>query len=162
MRFVPTDYNYILRDFSLRSFPNGKGVNSLEVDGEPRPTIMLGRVDGKDLDIKTVYVMYIFISECLAKAAELSKGGGPASYEVFHAHTTPEKFVEFWKDSDKCQDVSREDSECPVTLGCKACGKVGGDADKLLRCGKCGVVKYCDRECQKSDWDLHKKACFKP
>lgn len=32
---------------------------------------------------------------------------------------------------------------CPITLGCKACGKYG-NVTKLKRCGKCGVAKYCD------------------
>ncbi|PYH71065.1 zinc finger MYND domain-containing protein [Aspergillus vadensis CBS 113365] len=41
---------------------------------------------------------------------------------------------------------------------CHGCGK----KDKpLLRCAKCGVVTYCDKECQKAGWEEkeHKKMC---
>jgi len=39
---------------------------------------------------------------------------------------------------------------------CAVCGKQNG---KLSHCAKCGVTQYCGRECQKSDWPTHKKAC---
>ncbi|RDH21795.1 hypothetical protein M752DRAFT_324534 [Aspergillus phoenicis ATCC 13157] len=41
---------------------------------------------------------------------------------------------------------------------CHGCG----EKDKpLLRCAKCGVVVYCDKECQKAGWEEkgHKKTC---
>ena len=32
-------------------------------------------------------------------------------------------------------------------------------SDKLLKCGACECVNYCDRICQKNDWPEHKKWC---
>lgn len=34
------------------------------------------------------------------------------------------------------------------------CGK-----NSTLRCGRCKIVPYCSRECQRADWDEHKKLC---
>lgn len=48
--------------------------------------------------------------------------------------------------------------ECPVKLGCKKCGNM---ESPLSKCGKCNVIKYCSVECQKGDWDYHKKVCVK-
>lgn len=31
---------------------------------------------------------------------------------------------------------------------------------KLLKCGACGIVQYCSKECQKSDWKDHKVTCY--
>ncbi|KAK7178332.1 hypothetical protein PSPO01_15620 [Paraphaeosphaeria sporulosa] len=41
---------------------------------------------------------------------------------------------------------------------CSTCQKVAPD---LKRCAKCRSVYYCSRDCQKSDWKLHKKICSK-
>ena len=44
-----------------------------------------------------------------------------------------------------------------VTLAaCAACRDVG---QGLLRCGRCGNVKYCSRDCQRAHWRLHKADC---
>ncbi|EAU85132.1 hypothetical protein CC1G_08105 [Coprinopsis cinerea okayama7 len=46
---------------------------------------------------------------------------------------------------------------------CATCGRVEEPEKlKLLRCGKCKGVKYCDpkvRACQRLDWPVHKKTC---
>jgi hypothetical protein len=39
---------------------------------------------------------------------------------------------------------------------CFCCGK---QEIKLQKCGKCEIVYYCSRECQKNDWKNHKKDC---
>ena len=38
---------------------------------------------------------------------------------------------------------------------CAACGEAGAS----LKCGGCGLVYYCSRECQKKHWKVHKKEC---
>lgn len=39
------------------------------------------------------------------------------------------------------------------------CHKCGRTPDTLQRCGRCKVVTYCSRECQKIHWKVHKKYC---
>lgn len=41
------------------------------------------------------------------------------------------------------------------------CLKEGKEGEKLKRCSKCKVVKYCSAECQREDWALHKAVCRK-
>jgi TPR repeat protein len=38
---------------------------------------------------------------------------------------------------------------------CRKCGKSG----KLLQCSRCKEVKYCNPNCQTTDWKVHKKTC---
>jgi hypothetical protein len=33
--------------------------------------------------------------------------------------------------------------------------------DAHNKCAKCGVARYCDRECQSADWKEHQKTCGK-
>ena len=60
--------------------------------------------------------------------------------------------------------------DSPITPGtsCNFCGtKGGGVVDRgdssstqpLVRCSRCRVVKYCNRDCQSKDWSFHKKDC---
>ncbi|KAI0270533.1 hypothetical protein BC834DRAFT_519462 [Gloeopeniophorella convolvens] len=39
--------------------------------------------------------------------------------------------------------------------GCSVCGKEG----KPRHCPACFVIRYCSSECQKNDWDDHKRKC---
>lgn len=41
------------------------------------------------------------------------------------------------------------------TSSCCTCGEEGA----TKKCSKCKVVQYCDRECQRLHWFMHKKAC---
>ena len=45
-----------------------------------------------------------------------------------------------------------------VVRHCKACGKARG-ATKLLACGGCKLVHYCEKSCQKKAWRAHKSFC---
>ena len=38
---------------------------------------------------------------------------------------------------------------------CLYCNK----KDVNLRCGNCKFIYYCDKECQKKSWNIHKKHC---
>ena len=42
------------------------------------------------------------------------------------------------------------------TQQCWSCFKVAGPDQELKTCTECKMAKYCDRECQKSEWKLHK------
>lgn len=42
---------------------------------------------------------------------------------------------------------------------CYNCHK---DIQKALRCGICKKVEYCSAQCQKEDWQFHKRVCKKP
>lgn len=41
------------------------------------------------------------------------------------------------------------------TSYCSTCGEEGAPK----KCSKCKAVQYCDRECQRLHWFMHKKAC---
>jgi hypothetical protein len=52
----------------------------------------------------------------------------------------------------------------PVCVGgsCANCGKHGHDSEterKLLICARCKAIFYCNPECQKEHWPVHKQAC---
>ena len=43
----------------------------------------------------------------------------------------------------------------------KLCAYCKASKPKMLKCGRCLAVHYCDRECQKADYPRHKKTCQK-
>jgi hypothetical protein len=43
---------------------------------------------------------------------------------------------------------------------CSFCGRIPTSmGDKLVRCARCHKARYCNRECQTSDWKKHSKQC---
>jgi len=48
-----------------------------------------------------------------------------------------------------------------MTSACANCKKTAADANlqSLKACAKCKTTQYCNRECQKADWKIHKKVC---
>lgn len=44
----------------------------------------------------------------------------------------------------------------PIEIGCSFCRKI---IDDKKRCGRCRVVCYCSKECQRNDWGSHKTYC---
>ena len=48
----------------------------------------------------------------------------------------------------------------PHTSYCSNCNKVSGDGVQVMMCG-CRVVSYCNRVCQRANWDSHKEICRK-
>jgi hypothetical protein len=43
-----------------------------------------------------------------------------------------------------------------AVLCCQECGAV---VEKLLLCGRCQLMRYCSRNCQKQAWNQHKEVC---
>lgn len=39
------------------------------------------------------------------------------------------------------------------------CGNCFHDLDKVLRCGACKAIAYCNRACQRAHWKIHKTVC---
>ena len=52
--------------------------------------------------------------------------------------------------------LTRKKDGRTLEASCKACKKYVKD---LKRCGKCGMVYYCSKECQIKDWKDHKEDC---
>ena len=41
------------------------------------------------------------------------------------------------------------------------CARFGCLKEGKMRCGRCKVVRYCSRECQRDEWRSHKLLCKK-
>jgi tetratricopeptide (TPR) repeat protein len=48
-------------------------------------------------------------------------------------------------------------AECVARAGCAAAGCASAEASSV--CGRCEAVRYCSRECQRTDWKAHKPVC---
>ena len=48
-------------------------------------------------------------------------------------------------------------AECLARAGCAAAGCASEEAGSV--CARCEVARYCSRECQRSDWKVHKLEC---
>lgn len=65
-------------------------------------------------------------------------------------------------DDEKPAKTSTPAVSKPVTdekIHCANCHK---DVQKPLRCGVCKKVSYCSAQCQREDWQFHKRTCRKP
>ncbi len=48
-------------------------------------------------------------------------------------------------------------AECVPRAGCAAAGCASEEASSV--CSRCQAVRYCSRECQRTDWKAHKPVC---
>lgn len=46
-----------------------------------------------------------------------------------------------------------------VTKHCAACNQT---VKKILNCSRCKLANYCDKNCQRAHWPVHKKVCKRP
>ena len=49
-------------------------------------------------------------------------------------------------------------AECVAKAGCAAAGCASEEASSV--CSRCQAVRYCSRECQRTDWKGHKSVCI--
>ncbi|GMH70871.1 hypothetical protein TL16_g05511 [Triparma laevis f. inornata] len=56
--------------------------------------------------------------------------------------------------------LSEPDIKVEPCVACENCRKCETESFKLNFCSRCKVVKYCCKECQKSDWKAHKICCI--
>ncbi len=49
-------------------------------------------------------------------------------------------------------------AECVARAGCAAAG-CASEEEASSVCGRCEAVRYCSRECQRTDWKAHKPVC---
>lgn len=47
----------------------------------------------------------------------------------------------------------------PDIIICGKCFKEGTESTPLLLCGRCQEITYCNRDCQKTHWKVHKLVC---
>jgi hypothetical protein len=57
---------------------------------------------------------------------------------------------------DDGQELSLK-AECVARAGCAAAGCASEEASSV--CARCQEVRYCSRECQRTDWRAHKPVC---
>ena len=65
--------------------------------------------------------------------------------------------------SDKCKrsDVFRHQVDCQTAALKRKCSGCGKENIGMKTCGSCRQVWYCDKECQKKSWPMHKHLCQK-
>lgn len=44
-------------------------------------------------------------------------------------------------------------------LRSKFCSCCLAESSELMRCGGCSTLSYCSKDCQRSDWKVHKQEC---
>ncbi|KAK9820089.1 hypothetical protein WJX72_006020 [[Myrmecia] bisecta] len=66
--------------------------------------------------------------------------------------------------NDPCQGFEPDDGEPfnpDFELECANCEATAAEKQlpTLLKCGRCKIVYYCSKECQKTNWKIHKIYC---
>jgi len=60
---------------------------------------------------------------------------------------------------DEDEDIGKSASDATKEDTNKCCSNCGVKIANTLRCARCRQTCYCSRECQKSEWNEHKKTC---
>lgn len=73
--------------------------------------------------------------------------------------------------NDKTVVQALKDAQCPRFIDykmnteklrcCNACSKIESPDNKLFNCSICKKVCYCNANCQRSNWEIHKRTCNK-
>jgi hypothetical protein len=51
------------------------------------------------------------------------------------------------------------DPDPSLPLLCRKCKKSDDASEQFKQCSRCKVTYYCNRDCQKAHWKIHKKEC---
>ena len=65
--------------------------------------------------------------------------------------------IQTWIDEANSTSMPRKTAEAASYVSNK-CGRCGAGGH-LKTCDRCGLMRYCGRECQLADWKQHKKTC---
>lgn len=65
-------------------------------------------------------------------------------------------------DSDDEKPAEEKDSQAQKPKEKPHCANCMKEIVKPLRCGVCKKVEYCSQQCQREDWQFHKRVCKKP
>jgi len=115
---------------------------------------------------------WLFGSEVarFGQAREEDVGAIPSARKVYASWSNPamREALLARQRSGRCVAVPpRPGQDMKARVCCAHCGRsdvdaTGGDAklmSKLKRCSRCGFAAYCNAECQKAHWPLHKQTC---
>ena len=84
---------------------------------------------------------------------------------IYPLYTDPDSFHLTAKDVFQSglerSQASNSSTESAVSPN-KSCSYCGIQKTELKKCGKCGRVKYCSKECQVKHWKEHKRSCKTP
>ena len=51
-------------------------------------------------------------------------------------------------------------SKKPTSSDDRFCGNCDREEEKMFKCSRCGLVKYCGKDCQRAHWKEHKPFCI--
>lgn len=140
-------------DFKQISIPDADKITMFNYHSLPDKT---NRVDV--VCSATCQELY-FVADCGCVSCDQ-----PCKDRKWYIHV---KFIEMggWNSirtccSEKCHKaiLDTEARDIDLNYTCWYCNKMS--PAKLKKCGKCHVAIYCNKECQKSHWPVHKKKCL--
>lgn len=138
--------------------------------------ITVERCDGKSLKSPQLYSLIGFIDSQIGgvirdwNTASTQRKHGlkaylwsmlrPRTFYQFFEDQRGMPGFEMWEGVENPVQITEEERKKPICSACFVMGRP--DGKPLLKCGACGKVAYCSKECQKSDWKQgHKLVCKK-
>lgn len=165
----PKGENRAGRLLSVEAHPDQNSFGGTHTKYE-RELLVVARCDGANLEPPLLYVVLGFIQHFKKSADPLVGKTDEESYAAkkkLAATVNPEHFKNFFESSGKQEAAqiypSYIDAKLPDAAQGKFCRKCGMAEEegktKLLGCGGCNEVYYCDKKCQKLNWKAHKEIC---